>query len=123
MLAPRSPNSNLGGLNLPNINPPNSTPLPNPTLTNNTNEVTAVEFIGLDALSSPIGDRDLGIPESPRERDIVPVDHALYDEGYDSDGLRPPTEFNNLIELEVKDVEEEALPDEIVPSIPVNGPE
>ena len=65
---------------------------------------------GLDSLSSPIGAADLGIPKTPDQRVIQSVDNTLTDQGYDSDGFRPPWEESQVAKFVVTDLEEDCLP-------------
>ena len=44
---------------------------------------------GIELLSSPLRANDLGVPETPPQPAISRVDDVLFDEGYDTDGLRP----------------------------------
>ena len=45
---------------------------------------------GRASLSSPLGAKDMGIPKTPPQRVIAPVNEDLIEQGYDSEGLRPP---------------------------------
>ena len=122
MSSTKSPNHDDGGLELPSLNPSELPTTPNPTPTNTIIDVPVPLEVGLDALSSPITEKDMGIPMSPDERQVVVVDDALYDEGYDSDGEPPPWEGVDLIENEIVGAEEECLPDSATPIPAIAAP-
>ena len=115
MSATSSPNHETGGLTSPPLNSTDEPSTPGPTPTNTTIEVPVPSDAGLDALSSPITEKDVGIPQSPAERCVVMHDDAGYDEGYDSDGMPAPWHEIDLIDDEEAGAEEVGLPDEIEP--------
>ena len=64
---------------------------------------------GRASLSSPLGAKDIGIPKTPPQRHISSVDEALFDLGYDSDGLRPPWHDTEALDFDGPDLREEPL--------------
>ena len=65
---------------------------------------------GVATFSSPLKATDIGVPESPAQRGVLPVNEEAYQEGYDSGCLRPPWEEAVGVEFDVREVEEELLP-------------
>jgi hypothetical protein len=115
MSATSSPNDETGGLTSPPLNSTDEPSTPTPTPTNTTIEVPGPLATGLDALSLPITEKDVGIPHSPAERCIVMHDDTGYDEGYYSDGMPAPWHDVDFIDNEEAGAEEDVLLDEIEP--------
>mmetsp|Transcript_43733 Transcript_43733/g.64213 ORF Transcript_43733/g.64213 Transcript_43733/m.64213 type:complete len:196 (-) Transcript_43733:2088-2675(-) len=65
---------------------------------------------GLASLSSPIRAADIGIPKMLEQHVVVSMDTELTDQGYDSNGLRPPWEESEVANFVVTEVEEDSLP-------------
>ena len=85
---------------------PNKARSPSDSVSLLTNETRG----GLASLTSPIRAADLGIPKTPEQRVFTSVDTEVTDQGYDSDGLRPPWEESQVANFVVTDLEEDALP-------------
>ena len=68
--------------------------------------------------SSPLKASDIGVPESPAQRVVLPVNEDAYEEGYDSDCLRPPWEEADGLDFDVRQAEEAPLPSGSPPVIP-----
>ena len=73
---------------------------------------------GIATFSSPLKATDIGVPESPAQRVVLPVNEDAYEEGYDSDCLRPPWEEGGGVEFELRQAEEEPLPSAPPPFTP-----
>ena len=85
---------------------PNKARFPSDSVSLLTNETRG----GLASLSSPLRATDIGIPKTQEQRVIVSVDTEFTDQGYDSDGFRPPWEESVEANLVVTGLEEEPLP-------------
>ena len=92
--------SSLGVVELPND-------LHSPTDT--ISQLSQASSRGRTSLSSPIGAKDIGVPKTPPQRKITPVNDDLLEEGYDSDGLRPPWEEAEELDFDGPEVNEEPL--------------
>ena len=44
------------------------------------------------SLSSQLGPQDIGIPTTPEQHAVRPINEAAFDQGYDSEGLQAPWE-------------------------------
>jgi hypothetical protein len=73
---------------------------------------------GIATFSSPLKATDIGVPESPAQRVVLPVNEDAYEEGYDSDCLRAPWEEGGGVEFELRQAEEEPLPSAPPPITP-----
>ena len=104
--------SSLGVVELPND-------LHSPTDT--ISQLSQASSRGRASLSSPLGAKDIGVPKTPPQRVITPVDDDLLEEGYDTDGLRPPWEEAEVLDFDGPEVNEEPLrvgPPPISPQVP-----
>ena len=68
---------------------------------------------GVATLDSPLKAADVGVPETPPQRIVKPIDEKAFEVGYDSDGQRPPWDEGNVLDIDGPELEEIHLP--IVP--------
>ena len=79
---------------------------------------------GLAQLSSPIGLKDIGSPETPQARLVKAIDETAFENGYDSEGQRGPWEESQGIEFDDLELNEDDLPIGSPPSwVAVPSPE
>ena len=64
-------------------------------------------------MDSPLKAADVGVPETPPQRIVKPIDEKAFEVGYDSDGQRPPWDEGNVLDIDGPELEEIHLP--IVP--------
>jgi hypothetical protein len=62
------------------------------------------------SLSSQLGPQDIGIPTTPEQRDVKPIDEAAFDQGYDSEGLQAPWEEAEELDFDGPEFDEDPLP-------------
>ena len=72
-------------------------------------------------LTSPLKASDTGVPTTPEGRVIQAINEDQIDQGYDSDGQRPPWEGCEGVIFDGPEEEEEPLPLEAEPSLPEGG--
>ena len=60
----------------------------------------------------------MGIPKTPPQRVIAPVNEDLIEQGYDSEGLRPPWEEAEELDFDGPELNEEPLPPPVSPPVP-----
>ena len=65
---------------------------------------------GKTSFSSPLKAVDLGVPETPEQRQLIDVDGMDIEDGYDSDGLQAPWEGSKLAIFDLREAEESPLP-------------
>ena len=73
---------------------------------------------GTATFSSPLKATDIGVPVSSAQRVVLLVNEDAYEEGYDSNCLRPPWEEADGVEFDVRQAEEEPLPSDKPPFSP-----
>ena len=61
---------------------------------------------GKTSFSSPLKPVDLGVPETPEQRQLVDIDGIDIEDGYDSDGLQAPWEGSKLAAFDLREAEE-----------------
>ena len=66
--------------------------------------------VGTTNFSLPLKATDIGIPKSPVQRVVLPVNEEAYEEGYDSDCCHAPWEGSEEVNFEIRKAEEEPLP-------------
>ena len=66
--------------------------------------------VGTTNFSLPLKATDIGIPKSPVQRVVLPVNEEVYEEGYDSDCYHAPWEGSEEVNFEIREAEEEPLP-------------
>ena len=81
--------------------PPNGTTLEYPpdlkSPSDTASQVTHPSDTAVDAPSSPIGAKDIGIPDMPEQRQFVINDASTFEEGYNSEGQIAPWEGPDLL--------------------------
>ena len=70
-------------------------------------------------LSSPLRAADIGVPKTPPQILIAPVDDALIEQGYDSDGRRLQWKKTKDLDFDGPELEEEAVRFDPPPLSPV----
>ena len=75
---------------------------------------------GKVSLSSPLHAKDIGVPKTPEQRVMKPVDEAAFAKGYDSDGNRTPWEETNELDFDGPELDEDPIP---FGQPPVSSPE
>ena len=72
--------------------------------------LTQHSVAGTTTFSPPLKASDIGVPESPAQRVVLPVNGEAYEAGSDSDCLRPPWEEADGLQFDVRQAEEAPLP-------------
>jgi hypothetical protein len=62
------------------------------------------------SLSSQLGPQDIGIPTTPEQHAVRPIDEAASDQGYDSEGLQAPWEEAKELDFDGLELDENPLP-------------
>ena len=73
-------------------------------------QVSGPSSAGKSSFSSPLKASDLGMPMTPEHRRILDLDDDALEEGYDSDGLCPPSVGCNVPIIDEHQADEEPLP-------------
>ena len=68
--------------------------------------------------SSPLKPIDIGVPKTPEQRNVIPVNEDAYEDGYDSDGLPPPWSEDHSALFDEREANEASLPVGPVPNTP-----
>ena len=61
-------------------------------------------------MDSTLKAADVGVPETPPQRIVKPIDEKAFEVGYDSDGQRPPWDEGNILDIDGPELEENHLP-------------
>ena len=98
-----APNRDSGERPLPPLPPPTNYIQVAQSTPDDVSQLTGVSVGAAAAATSPIGPADHGIPKTPERRVMNTIQEYLFEEGYDSDGQRPPWE--GIVEEEYNEEE------------------
>ena len=73
---------------------------------------------GKTTFNSPLSSQDIGVPKTPEQRMITPINEDAFDEGYASEGLRSPWKEGNIAEFDQGEAEVASLPLGLSQNIP-----
>ena len=94
----------------PNGMPPLPPPRDPPTEVQALSQVSGPSSTGKTSFSSPLKASDLGMLMTPEHRKILDLDDAALEEGYDSEGSRPPCLGSSIPIIDERQADEEPLP-------------